>query len=273
MKNQDFVEILRMVDREVLCNVNGIITKLAKCDCSFVDEHYKLFYASDQISAAIDFITDMSDTEVLDLFEDAVNKLSDDQIVADLLPDEKKADSCAREILTGKMDGETATSVCYAYCVEAYEIEVLEHWAVTSWMADALRKQGENVEDVEGVEVWARTTSGQSIALDGCIQRVWVAMKGGGKIMDSILYSKILAPVKGYSVLFEALPENVPVTDGVENGNAVWFIARVTVSNGEKTGTSYLGGCAYNSFSEFHVEYADDYLADMIAEAIEVAEL
>ena len=102
--------------------------------------------------------------------------------------------------------------------------------------------------------------------------------------MDNVLYSKLLPPVNGYSVLFEALSEDIPVTDGVDasccqqfiddvkSGDAVWFVARVTVSNGVKTGIKYLGGCAYKSFSEFHTEYASDYLADMIDEAIEKAE-
>ena len=51
--------------------------------------------------------------------------------------------------------------------------EVLEHWIVTDWLADRLEEQGEAVcKDFYGLTVWGRTTSGQSIALDGVISQI-----------------------------------------------------------------------------------------------------
>lgn len=53
---------------------------------------------------------------------------------------------------------------------EPYEWEVFEHWAVSSWLADKLEAQGEKVDrDFAGLNVWARTTTGQGIANDSCI--------------------------------------------------------------------------------------------------------
>ena len=51
--------------------------------------------------------------------------------------------------------------------------EVLEHWIVTDWLADRLEEQGEAVcKDFYGLTIWGRTTSGQSIALDGVICQI-----------------------------------------------------------------------------------------------------
>ena len=46
--------------------------------------------------------------------------------------------------------------------------EIYEHWIVTGWLADKLEEQGEAIErDFYGLVVWSRTTTGQSISLDG----------------------------------------------------------------------------------------------------------
>ena len=50
--------------------------------------------------------------------------------------------------------------------------EIFEHWVVTRWMADTLRERGEVVVDFMNLDVWARTTTGQSIALDGVIRDI-----------------------------------------------------------------------------------------------------
>lgn len=50
--------------------------------------------------------------------------------------------------------------------------EVLEHWAVTDWLAARLKEKGEAVEDVANLTVWGRRTSGQMISMDGVIQEI-----------------------------------------------------------------------------------------------------
>lgn len=51
--------------------------------------------------------------------------------------------------------------------------EIYEHWAISSWLADKLREQGHSVvDDVSGLTVWGRPTTGQMIYMDGVIQRI-----------------------------------------------------------------------------------------------------
>lgn len=67
----------------------------------------------------------------------------------------------------------SAQDLCDTKGIEPYEWEVFEHWAVSQWLADALIAQGERVDtDFEGLCVWARTTTGQGIAMDSVIRRV-----------------------------------------------------------------------------------------------------
>lgn len=46
------------------------------------------------------------------------------------------------------------------------EIEALEHWIVSDWLGDRLEAQGEMVIEFNGLRIWGRTISGQSIAID-----------------------------------------------------------------------------------------------------------
>lgn len=53
-------------------------------------------------------------------------------------------------------------------------IEALEHWIVSDWLADKLIAEGEMItKDFLGLTIWGRTTSGQSIFLDGVIERIY----------------------------------------------------------------------------------------------------
>jgi len=51
--------------------------------------------------------------------------------------------------------------------------EVYEHWLVTSWLADKLRAKGETVvDDVAGLTIWGRATTGQMIRMDSVIREI-----------------------------------------------------------------------------------------------------
>jgi hypothetical protein len=50
--------------------------------------------------------------------------------------------------------------------------EVYEHWAVSHYLARKLIDKGEMVSDFMGILIWARTTTGQAILLDGVIQEI-----------------------------------------------------------------------------------------------------
>lgn len=57
--------------------------------------------------------------------------------------------------------------------IEPYDREVYEHWIVSDWLADKLTDKGEKCDkDFAGLTVWARCTTGQSIALDGVMQTI-----------------------------------------------------------------------------------------------------
>jgi hypothetical protein len=49
--------------------------------------------------------------------------------------------------------------------------EILEYWAVSSWLADKLRERGEAVASAYQ-DIWGRCTSGQAIRLDGVIRGI-----------------------------------------------------------------------------------------------------
>lgn len=63
--------------------------------------------------------------------------------------------------------------LCEAFEIEPYQWDVFEHWAVTDWLADQLLEHGEKVDkDFGGLCVWARTTTGQGIAMDSVFERI-----------------------------------------------------------------------------------------------------
>lgn len=61
-------------------------------------------------------------------------------------------------------------SLCREFDIDPYDREVYEHWIVSDWLADRLEAHGEKVDkDFAGLTVWARTCTGQAIALDSVI--------------------------------------------------------------------------------------------------------
>lgn len=67
--------------------------------------------------------------------------------------------------------------LCEDHDIAPYDREVFEHWAVSSWLAEKLIEHGEKVDtDFAGLNVWARTCSGQGIASDGVIERIYADM-------------------------------------------------------------------------------------------------
>ncbi len=83
-----------------------------------------------------------------------------------------------RFIQTLDLDGTTGNTfadnwqeLCEVEDIEPYDREVYEHWAVSDYMAELLQAVGEKVDtDFGGLNVWARTTTGQMICMDSCIE-------------------------------------------------------------------------------------------------------
>jgi hypothetical protein len=77
---------------------------------------------------------------------------------------------------------ETAHEACDADRIDPYEREVFEHWAISQWLARRLDEMGEQVStDFYGLCVWARTTTGQSIAIDSCVEQIAQKIASGGQ--------------------------------------------------------------------------------------------
>ncbi len=58
--------------------------------------------------------------------------------------------------------------------------EVYEHWIVSDWLAEQLRARGEAVSnDISGLVVWGRTTTGQAISMDSVIRDITRALHTG----------------------------------------------------------------------------------------------
>jgi hypothetical protein len=59
-----------------------------------------------------------------------------------------------REMFDGWQD------LCESEDIEPHDIEILEHWIVSSWLARKLAAMGERTGDLAGLPVWGRTISG-----------------------------------------------------------------------------------------------------------------
>ena len=68
-------------------------------------------------------------------------------------------------------------ALCAREGIEPIDREVFEHWAVSEWFAGKLEAAGEKVDrDFEGLNVWARTCTGQAIASDSVVIAIHAAM-------------------------------------------------------------------------------------------------
>lgn len=77
------------------------------------------------------------------------------------------------EFTGGAPSADDWRGLCEAYGYDAYENEVFEHWAVSQWLAEKLVEQGERVDtDFAGLNIWARTTTGQAISADSVIEAI-----------------------------------------------------------------------------------------------------
>ena len=50
--------------------------------------------------------------------------------------------------------------------------EVYEFWAISDWLADRLKEEGEVIFEMLDFNVWGRQTTGQAIMLDNVIQKI-----------------------------------------------------------------------------------------------------
>lgn len=167
------ITIEQMVTREVLCCMSSLVSTLAGGSYVVIDRGGP------------------SGTALADLCEQAgeLARPIDDYEEAAIQAGWKFVKGCdpqcidmarGNDVFYGNAT-ETANDVAERFSreshLEPYEWEVFEHWAVSTWFAEKLIEQGEKVDtDFAGLNVWARTTTGQGIAADGPVQRIYAAM-------------------------------------------------------------------------------------------------
>jgi len=68
---------------------------------------------------------------------------------------------------------EDAQEACDECRINYIDREVYEFWAVSDWLARRLEEQGEKVDtDFAGLNVWARTETGQALTYDAAIMQI-----------------------------------------------------------------------------------------------------
>jgi hypothetical protein len=77
-----------------------------------------------------------------------------------------------REAIRNAVFDDDIQKFCEINRIEPYEREVYEYWLVSEWGARRLQEVGEYVGDIYGCSVWHRTTTGQAISMDYCIQEI-----------------------------------------------------------------------------------------------------
>ena len=92
------------------------------------------------------------------------------------MPD-KDLRECAAEHIES-MDQPDQCELASEWGLDIDPVEAYEHWIVDRWFGEQLSKRGEMVEDVLGLCIWGRTTTGQAIAMDRVICDIYDSLHG-----------------------------------------------------------------------------------------------
>lgn len=65
---------------------------------------------------------------------------------------------------------------CETERLDPHDLDVYEHWAVTSWFKSRLAERGEITGDLLDFDVWGRTCTGQAISMDYVIASIAAEM-------------------------------------------------------------------------------------------------
>lgn len=149
-KNQEIKR--KFVEREVLYCVSSLIYELAKKD-EYFEELMPVLQQPDYDAAISEIIREESEEDVLGYLGIA-HKDNIQETIDNMFNSDKE-------------------DMCNHFYAEPEDIEALEHWIVSDWLAKKLEAQDEMItHDFLGLTIWGRTTSGQAILLDGVISRI-----------------------------------------------------------------------------------------------------
>ena len=175
--------IEQMVQSEVMCCMSSIVATLAQASgCTVSGTRARKDNEARQLSELADQAFELA-CPVPDYEEAAIQagwELSQDN----RFPCARSKTAAERAASTEDdgdnspcMYADNAEDACAIDGIDPYEWEVYEHWAVTQWFADKLAAAGEKVDnDFGGLCIWARTTTGQAISMDGVVQRIYAEL-------------------------------------------------------------------------------------------------
>lgn len=153
----------RLVDREVHYCVSSLVHTLAS---SYGD--YGRGDLGDLVEQAFELSTAIPDYENA-AWEEGWRKVDDDDAPGNFVQGEGENAEWS--------NADDWEELCNANRIDPHEREVYEHWIVSRWLADKLEAHGEKVDrDFAGMIVWARTTTGQAILLDGVIRGIVIEL-------------------------------------------------------------------------------------------------
>lgn len=173
----------RLVEREVLhnlCSTVEFVTQHGQ-DAEQIDydELMDLLSGQDWEEPGRDRISDMDRDDLLEVLGaygadlpgvDEDNEDDDADEGGDLSDDQ------LRQMLIECIDGDWQ-DFCDAERIDPHELDVYEHWAVTSWFKNRLAEHGEITGELLDFDVWGRTCTGQAIALDHVIASIAAEME------------------------------------------------------------------------------------------------
>ena len=158
-----------LVNREVYCCASALVYQLAQNQgvISSYDNrnNHNISALSDTIEQAFELFCPVQDWEEALIGEGYVETSDGDWM---------KEGDCADNIFVG-----TAQECCEGNNIDPYEREVFEHWIVSEWLGRRLVERGEKVDfDFCNLTIWARTTTGQAISMDGVIREIYKSTLG-----------------------------------------------------------------------------------------------
>lgn len=86
------------------------------------------------------------------------------------------SDDQLRQMLIEEIGGDWQ-EFCDAERLDPHDLDVYEHWAVTSWFKRRLAEHGEITGELLDFDVWGRTCTGQAIAMDHVIASIAAEME------------------------------------------------------------------------------------------------
>jgi hypothetical protein len=77
-----------------------------------------------------------------------------------------------RKMAVTAMREQGSKDFCEEFRIDPDQIEVYEHWIVSSWLQRKLAEKGHATGEVLGLTIWGRPTTGQSISMDSVMLEI-----------------------------------------------------------------------------------------------------